>query len=368
MDKVFINAYDIISPLGNSIEQNWDALTNNKTGLAQYDYLNDTLFLGKIKNYTSSNNEYTYLENLLIDIIEITFLKIEVKKDDKDFLLIISTTKGNIDLLKQHSPIIDISRARLGVMAIAIQKYFGFINTPLIISNACVSGVMALSIAKDYIQNKYYKNILVCGADILSDFVIEGFLSFKAISTQQCKPFDKDRNGINLGEAVACIHLSVNNISGQDYHILGSSSSNDANHISGPSRTGDGLSLAIENSFKDAKIRKEDIDFISAHGTATIYNDDMECKAIVSNQLEETPTNSFKSYIGHTLGAAGICEVIFSILSMKNGLLIKSLGFENINEENIISIISNNQTKEISKTLKLSSGFGGCNSVIIISI
>lgn len=361
---VYINAYDIISPLGNGIAENWSNLLANKSGINITNYNQVALPLGKIKNYSIKNPDYTFLENLIIDSINNTLSQTDIQITDPTFLLIISSTKGNIDLLNE-SLSQKTENIRLSSLATTIQQHFNLANTPLIISNACVSGVMATSIAKSYLHNNLYSNIMVCGADILSNFVIEGFLSFKAISNELCKPFDEDRNGINLGETVASILLSTNKLNDSDIAIVGAGSSNDANHISGPSRTGDGLALAIKSAISEADIDTHQIGFISAHGTATLFNDEMESKALELVKLNHIPINSFKSYIGHTLGAAGIVEIIYTILSMNNNVLIKSLGCQNTTYP--INVIKQNMNTEVTHSLKLSSGFGGCNSVLILA-
>ncbi|MEI6311110.1 MAG: beta-ketoacyl synthase N-terminal-like domain-containing protein [Bacteroidota bacterium] len=363
--SIYINAYDIISPLGIGVENNWNALVNNQSGIHLQAFKNEELPLGKIQSILPSNPEFTILENLIIQSIENTIAQVDIDIQAEDFLLILSTTKGNIHLLQEEESF-DRQRARLGIMATIIQQYFKCKHTPVVVSNACVSGVMALGYAKKHIEHGQYTNIIVCGVDILSAFVVEGFLSFKALSKKICMPFDKNREGINIGECVATVLLSKTNYSKNDVYIKGSATSNDANHISGPSRTGDGLAIAIKESMREAHLSVSDIDFISAHGTATIYNDEMESKAIESLQLNNVPINSFKGYIGHTLGAAGIAEIIFSVLSMQNQLLIQSLGC--IETDYPINIIKHNQASTIRHTLKLSSGFGGCNAVMLLAI
>jgi 3-oxoacyl-[acyl-carrier-protein] synthase I len=147
---------------------------------------------------------------------------------------------------------------------------------------------------------------------------------------------------------------------------MGGSVSNDANHISGPSRTGEELNIAITKAMKEAKLfSPNDIDFISAHGTATIYNDEMEAKAITLANMQHIPTNSLKGYYGHTLGAAGVIEAIIAIHSLKEDIIIPTKGFENIGVTEPINICSNLQKTNLQNCLKTASGFGGCNAALI---
>src|SRR5690606_13531519 len=226
-----------------------------------------------------------------------------------------------------------------------------------IISNACISGALAIEFARRLLQSDKYEDAVVSGADEVSKFILSGFESFQAVSDSVCKPFDKDRNGINLGEAIAAVYLTKiptrNSVK-----ILECGTFNDANHISGPSRTGEGLFRSIQKALENSPV---EIDFISAHGTATLYNDEMESIAFHRCELSEIPTHSLKAYFGHTLGASGILETILSLHSLKNNQLIPSLGFENQGTTHPVNIIRTAQKKELKTFLKTASGFGGSN-------
>ena len=147
---------------------------------------------------------------------------------------------------------------------------------------------------------------------------------------------------------------------------LGGATSNDSNHISGPSRDGEGLYLAIAAAMKEAEVTAGEIDFISAHGTATPYNDEMESLALAWAGLENVPVNSFKGYIGHTLGAAGVIETILSIYSIRNGVLFKSAGYQTNGVSRPLNVISQNIHQPVKKILKTASGFGGCNAAMVV--
>jgi 3-oxoacyl-[acyl-carrier-protein] synthase-1 len=146
----------------------------------------------------------------------------------------------------------------------------------------------------------------------------------------------------------------------------GGSSSNDANHISGPSRTGEGLVRSIEKTFKRSGFAASDIDFVSAHGTATVFNDEMESIAFGRTNLDQVPLNSMKGYFGHTLGAAGVLETIMSIVSMEHNTLFPSLGYRETGTSVPLNIIQRMESKEINTVLKTASGFGGGNASLIL--
>ncbi len=357
----------VFSAVGFGVNNNFNALKLNTSGIKLFNntYAETALPLGKcdegifkeLEQNVLNPEKYTRFEKLLISSINDALSNISIQPDSEDTVIIISTTKGNIDLIHDSK---QQDKLPLWYSAMQVEKYFKTANKPIVISNACISGVLALIYAHRLLSDKVFKHAIVVGADIMSDFVISGFNSFKSLSPGICKPFDAGRDGLSIGEGVGTIVLSSEINS--DYAITGGASANDANHISGPSRTGEGLYQAIMHTIN----KSDNFDFISAHGTATPYNDDMESIAITRAGLKNVPVNSFKAYIGHTLGAAGIIETIFTLASMKNDLLIKSLGCDNPGVVENVNIIQNNTSSKINKSLKLASGFGGCNSAMII--
>lgn len=147
--------------------------------------------------------------------------------------------------------------------------------------------------------------------------------------------------------------------------LLGGGVSNDANHISAPSREAVGLQLAIDKALKTSMKTAKEIDFISAHGTATIYNDEMEAKGFYAKGLADVPLNSFKGYWGHTLGAAGILEAIMAYHSVSNNVLFPSQGYTDLGVSQPINVIKKIEKQSLKTCLKTTSGFGGCNGAVI---
>jgi 3-oxoacyl-[acyl-carrier-protein] synthase-1 len=260
-------------------------------------------------------------------------------------------------------------RVHLWQLAEFISKLFNGSNVPVVVSNACTSGSVAIMLAARLIASGKFDHAIVTGGDIIPEFVISGFQSFQALSPEPCKPFDADRNGLSLGEGCGTVVMSCEPplaTEGKPVSVLGGATSNDANHISGPSRDGEGLYLAVSAALNEAKATAADLDFISAHGTATPYNDEMESLALAWAGLEQVPVNSFKGYIGHTLGAAGLIETILSAYSIRNSILFKSLGFSSIGVSRTLNIITENTDRPVRRVLKTASGFGGSNAALII--
>lgn len=370
--KIYLTDYHCITPLGFSVQENWDALKRNQSGIMTQYYSeqfpevcasiidNDKI----VQNYSLNfeNHNLTRLEKLLA--LSLKPLAERQKITEKS-LLILSTTKGNISRLKGNST--PPSSAFLYETAQKIAHLFGFRTKPVVVSNACVSGVMAVAVAKNLLQTHLYDNAFVIAGDEVTEFVLSGFSSFQAMSSEPCRPYDKTRNGINIGEATAAVFLSKDHpVAGNIFEVLGDSSINDANHISGPHRTGEGLYRSVTRALKEAKLSPADIDFISAHGTATLYNDEMESFAFSRAGLSDVPLNSLKGFYGHCLGASGLLELIIAMESAQHNMLIKSLNFSENGVSQPINVIAENTEKEISTILKTASGFGGCNSALIL--
>ncbi len=384
--NIFAGADNIISPLGFNTDENINALKENRIGLSvearpdltPYELPLSTINTGlieetfnRLKNITatSDNHLFTRLEKLHLISIADAINQLNGKPDPLETVLILSTTKGNIDLLENSKKnIFPKERLLLSEFAKILNQSIGLQNNPALISNACISGVLGIIVGTRLIRSGKADTVIITGGDIISEFVISGFHSFQSLSPEPCKPFDKYRDGLSLGEGVGTIILSSNKNIFKDskfVKVLGGASSNDANHISGPSRTGEGLYLAIQRALKVSGFPATEIDFISAHGTATDYNDEMESKAFSRSGFLNVPVNSYKGYIGHTLGAAGIIESIFSIHSMLENLLHKTAGYNELGVSNDINIIDEFKTMEINRCLKTASGFGGSNAAVI---
>ncbi|MDY7393871.1 beta-ketoacyl synthase N-terminal-like domain-containing protein [Aureibaculum sp. 2210JD6-5] len=376
MSKVYLTYNNIIASLGFTTAENIENVSKGISGINKvedralsrmpfYSSLIDTDKLNTAFQKIGNTNDFTRLEKMMLlslnDVIEQSNIEITSKTG-----LIISTTKGNVDVLDADSKF-PKERTYLAELGKQIQHFFGFKNEAIVLSNACVSGILAVSVAKRLIQSEMYDNVLVVSGDIVSEFILSGFQSFQAISESPCKPFSKNRTGINIGEAAASILVTSknDNLPSDAVEILGDGSCNDANHISGPSRTGEGLYRSMQSAFKEANIKTEAIDYISAHGTATEYNDEMESIAFNRIGLTKVPVNSLKGYYGHTLGASGLVETIVGMQSLHNNTLYASFGFDNLGVSQSINVIKETTAKPLTTFLKTASGFGGCNTAAI---
>jgi 3-oxoacyl-[acyl-carrier-protein] synthase-1 len=375
MTEIFVSSDNIVSPIGLTTAENFSQLKQNITGIKLHDdkVMSDQTFQAALFSdenfYTDQlKNNYTKFEKLLIASIAGALANSGISAADKRTVLIISSTKGNVSLLETEAPSDALNkRISLNTSAQLVADHFQFVNKPVVISNACISGMLAILTGMRLIQSGQYEHAVVAGADVISKFVLSGFQSFQAVSLLPCKPFDAARDGINLGEGAGTIILTSNKNYSLGVKAAGGSVSNDANHISGPSRTGEELYIAIRKALQAAAIAANDICFISAHGTATIFNDEMEAKAIGLAGLQKIPVNSLKGYYGHTLGAAGLIESIISIQSLKENLVIPTRGFENIGVSQPVNVCASLYKSSAQHFLKTASGFGGCNAAMVFS-
>ena len=242
-------------------------------------------------------------------------------------------------------------------------------------SNACISGLAALIQGMRMLRSGAYDHVVVVGAEVQSRFIVTGFQSLKALSLQPCRPFDAARDGLNLGEAAAAMVLSgeMPGRAGHDvmadsdrpspWELVDGAVRNDANHISGPSRTGEGSYNAL--NYLLPLVNREKLAFVNVHGTATRYNDEMEAIALDRAGLLDVPVNALKGVFGHTMGAAGILESIVSMLACDAGIVLPTQGFSELGVSRAVRVSAQERPTQGTEFIKLLSGFGGVNGALL---
>lgn len=313
--------------------------------------------------------KYTKLEKACIVSVAEALKGTGIDPTDEGVLFILSTTKGNVFLLDENEKDgYDEEQLYLWRSAEMIGEFFGSVNTPYVVSNACISGASALIAAQRELQTRRFGHAIIVGVDVLSKFILSGFQSFKALSQEVCKPFDINRAGLNIGEAAATIILTerpVGDCKSGDIELTAGAVCNDANHISGPSRAGEGSYLALRRII--AGIAPEEIAFVCAHGTATPYNDEMESVALTRAGLADVPVYSLKGFFGHTLGAAGILESVISTRALKEGMILKTYGCETPGVTSPLDVVMENRQTTKRRCVKMLSGFGGSNVALLFT-
>ena len=370
-------AHNIISPLGMSTAENYAAVKAGRSMLKRYDglwklpepFVASLMDREKVEQaFAPLANvvKYTFFEKMIILSASRAIADASINASSDKVLFILSTTKGNVFLLDKNETGFPQERILLGYAAKQMTDFFRNPNTPIVVSNACISGVCAQIEAMRNLESGAFDYVVVVGCDVQSAFIVSGFQSFKALSVEPCKPFDAQRTGLNLGDAAATIvYTRKDKANANEWVACRGAIRNDANHISGPSRTGEGSYRALKVALGDAK--PEQIAFINAHGTATSYNDEMESFAVERAGLAQVPVNGLKGYYGHTMGAAGVLETILSMCAVDDNNILATRGYETMGVTHPLVLSNQNQPTEKRMFIKLLSGFGGCNAALLMA-
>ena len=358
---VSVLADNVISPLGETSEENYQAVKEGKSAIHAYAPMTAGIPNGFVASLLSSD-----FEELAFRSAQKAIDASGINVSSTRTVFILSSTKGSIEKLGQT----DDDKLYLGNIAQRIATRLGIQLSPIVVCNACISGLAAMILASRLLVSKKYDYAVVCGGDCPGRFIISGFQSLNAMSAFSCQPFDIERQGLNLGEAAATVVLgreittkSVNNgCRRQVWQIGHGYIKNDAYHISAPSKTAEGLYEALQETMNG--IDKRNIAFINAHGTATLFNDQMEAIAIHRAELQDIPVNALKGYIGHTLGAAGIMETILCMKAVDDHIILGTRGYEEVGVSGRIQLSSKHHSTIKTSFIKQLSGFGGCNATL----
>lgn len=289
--------------------------------------------------------------------------------------LVLSTTKANIEALERtaaNRPCSPTAQRHLqaDLLAADLAAEFNARGPVQNISNACVSGLIALMQGAKIIERGDADAVFVVGVDHLSAFVVGGFTALKAIDPEGCRPFDQNRRGLTPGEAGAAMLLVRRDLAPSSAITLsGWGSSNDANHMTGPSRDGAGLAQAIRSALGLAGLQPTQIDYVNVHGTGTPYNDAMETAALRTIFGDSVPpVSGLKGMLGHTLGAAGVIESVACVLAMQESFFPGTPRLNNLAEGFPSSMLKQPRpAPRLKHILKLNTGFGGVNGALILS-
>ncbi len=298
---------------------------------------------------------FTAFESVIIRSVREALSHTNFDVASKRVALIVSTTKGNVETLRQES--YDEESEYPGVAARKIAQALGISTEPIVVCNACISGVAAQILAQRLIDAGLYDNVIVAGGEVQGKFIVSGFQAFKAVTDEICRPFDIERLGLNLGDGAGSIIFGKSESEG--WHLESGAIRNDAYHLSAPHPQGEGYYQALKSALGEHATAE--LATLGVHGTATMYNDQMESKAIQRAGFSDVPLTSLKGYYGHTMGAAGVIETILTMKATDEGIILSARGFEEIGVSGKINISAQQQTTDKKAFIKTLSGFGGCN-------
>ena len=360
---------NIVSPLGMSSQENWRAVMQGRSALRRLENYKGIPLPFVASVFTPEQVEelavegFTRFESLAIRSITEALTHTDLDVHGERTIFILSTTKADVEELgfaaerdgDYHRPALSAQR---------IAEHVGIGGGSIVCCNACISGVSAQILADRLISCGHYDNAVVCGADLVSSFTASGFLSFKSLSNEACRPFDADRQGLNLGEAAATIVFTrADSLREGDWLFERGEMDNDAFHLSTPAPSGEGARKVMEAVMKGRDA--SELAFVSAHGTATMFNDQMESVAIEKAGLSSVPLTALKGWFGHTLGASGVLEVILGMMAVSESVVLPLRGFREIGVSGKVNLSPELRATDKNSFLKMISGFGGCNAAAL---
>ncbi|MBK8522183.1 MAG: beta-ketoacyl-[acyl-carrier-protein] synthase family protein [Chitinophagaceae bacterium] len=394
MSRIFITGMGVISAIGNSVAENHQSLKDAVCGVSKAFDLFPTKYAGLLPFGQVPVSTEDLLQQLQVTapgVTRTTLLALHALNEaladcgispedikSSETALIGANTVGGMcltdELYNDANNKTDgsdyLESYDCASVNLYLQKHFkitGVVNT---INTACSSSANAIMYGAMLMKNGYAKRAIVGGTDCLAKFTINGFNALHILSTDNCTPFDEGRKGLNLGEGAAFLILEKEeDIKGRKVYaeLTGYSNANDAYHPSSLSDEGDGPFLSMQGALNIANLSADKIDFINAHGTGTENNDAVESKAMMRLFDKPPAFASSKGNIGHTLGASGAIEAVYSILSLVHQEVYANLHFKNAIPSTGLTPVLAYKKMPVSHVMSNSFGFGGSCSSLIFS-
>jgi 3-oxoacyl-[acyl-carrier-protein] synthase II len=395
-ERIVITGMGICSCIGDNVQETFTHLSQGKSGLSTIELLDtlhqDHIRVGEVKhtnealtNILDIPKENSYSRTSLLGILALREAIKSASLDEESLHslgLIMASSVGGMDMTERY--FYDyatniparryITSHNIGEITQQMASYFGIKGFVTSLSTACSSSANAIITAANLIRTGRARTLAVGGADALSKFTINGFNALMILSDKEATPFDEHRKGLNLGEAGAFLILEAESEAlkhGRKIlaQLSGWGNANDAYHQTASSEDGEGAFLAIEKALHCSGLSPKDIDYINAHGTATVNNDLSESRALIRIFSEEQmpDLSSTKPFTGHTLAVASAVEAIISILSIEKEMIFPNLNFQTPMKEVNIKPVTVLKQKPIQHVLSNSFGFGGNCSALIFS-
>ncbi len=358
----YINSYEVACNAGNT-KALMNSIYEKKTAVSiNTSFIEDTpLGLGQMK--------YDDFYDLLAEVVQKVLDNSKLENFHNTLLILGSSVGGmqeseKIFFRDKHYKNLDPRRHSIHVLSDHLVDKFDFLDSRSL-STACTSSANALLLAKRLIDVEAYENILVVGADALCYTTVCGFHYLSVLSDKPCTPFDKKRAGMNVAEAIAAL-LIQNTKEKDSIELKGVGASSDAYHMTNPDPEAKGAITSMKAALDDASLNINEIDYVNAHGTATLANDKVESLAI-ENLFDNVYVSSTKAVTGHALGAAGAIEAVISCEVIKKGLIPPQTGLVELDNKNI-NVPLNSIKMDVRNVISNSFAFGGNNTSIVIGV
>jgi 3-oxoacyl-[acyl-carrier-protein] synthase II len=364
----------MITPYGEGVDACWEGLLSGRTAVAPVSRFNSAAFHSSVAG-TISGLAYHGRDSLVMQMLGTLFNRSGIRFP-RDARLLLATTKGEIDFLEKCvlSGTGNAAESIVNRLLGGVAGLTGVENGGMVISAACTSSAAAMARAAAMVRSGHADCVLVVACDSVTEFIFSGFSSLMALDKGPARPFDRRRAGLSVGEAAAfSLIMSEERARKENQQVLGEVAgwglSDDANHMTGPSRESEGLVLAITKALKSAGIGSRDISLIAAHGTGTVYNDAMEMRAFRAVfRDKEVPVYSIKGGIGHTMGAAGLVETIVAQRALREGLVPPTVNMQEPDDDAIGWVSDRARPIERGRmALVTNAGFSGVNTALVLA-
>lgn len=389
--QIFVTGIGVVSAIGINVPEHLESFRRQRDGMAPVSLFDTVLDVpvAEVKYSDEQLREYlglpsgkVYSRTALLGMVAAGEAMSSAGLHDISGLrigLISSTSVGGMDTSERFYERFkqDSSRGRLrdvvshdcGDSTLRMARYLGVTGYVTTLSTACSSAANAIMLGARMIRHGLLDCVVAGGTDALCRFTLNGFNSLMILDKEHCRPFDESRSGLNLGEGAGYIVLQSEESlkRAPRCRLAGYANANDAYHQTASSPGGDGAFLAMKNALDNSGLRPSDIDYINVHGTGTPNNDASEGCAMKRLFGEDMPRfSSTKAFTGHTLGAAGGLEAVFSVLSLEKGLVYPNLNFKNpISALGLVPETAFLEHETIHAVMSNSFGFGGNNSTLI---
>jgi 3-oxoacyl-[acyl-carrier-protein] synthase II len=369
MSEVCIVAAEVVSGLGHDLDSLWQGLLRGESAIAPVTRFATGRYLSDVASVVPGLGSSTH-QSIVDELLDILLDRFpEVPADSR---LITASTKGRVDLLERLPEGADPALIPMNGLLDWISERYALERTGINVNAACASSTVAVARAAALIAAGHCSSALVVAVDMVSEFVFSGFSALHALSPAPCRPFDRNRDGLTLGEGAAALLLMSRERAVAERRpvlgiVAGWGAANDATHITAPARDACGLVQAVRQSLRRGGLTPENVSGISAHGTATSYNDQMELTGFRALFGEgNIPMGSIKGAIGHTLGAAGAIQVAVALKSLESGLVPPTVGLTEVEPEGEGMVSAAPQPYTGRYLLSTNSGFGGVNGALIL--
>ncbi len=386
-ERIAIAAAGAVTPIGPDLETFWSGLVTGVSGISQIERFNvsdlkvqrggEVKKLGRIKDWCGVPD--CRATRLLVaaadDLCAQTPLR-PLPLDPERVGVVVGTALGGVEegerALAGDRPGRRFPEALYDGPGYGLARWLGARGPVITVSTACASGATALAVGADLLRRDEADLVLAGGYDALCRFVLRGFNALRSLTRDEVRPFDRRRTGLLLGEAGAlALLVRERDLRGPRLGtLLGYGSASDGFHIAAPEPEGRGLERAVRAALADADVAPRDVDFVSAHGTATLLNDRIETAALkraLGARAHQVPVNSIKGGLGHTMGAAAALEAFMCLLAAQRGLIPPTLHLEEPDPECDLDYVPGPARPRRPRImLSTSMGFGGCNGAVVL--